>query len=163
MLSLCFGICLVLCVISLIVAYKVDDKCYDAGIWGKISYVFGGTFLVTVIFGVFSFVCILDNVNQLGEGRIIDNKIEMYEQENEEIERTINLAVQSYMDWEASTYANLKSKSAIDLVSMVPELKSDGLVQQQIQIYVENNEKIKELKEQRIDLGKCKWLLYFGS
>ena len=66
------------------------------------------------------------------------------------------------MDFEASTYGELKDKDAINLVSLFPELKSDSLVQKQIEVYLANNAKIKELKEDEIDLSKAKWKLYFG-
>lgn len=92
----------------------------------------------------------------------IDDKITMYEEENASIEKSIDVAVRSYMDYEASTYGELKDKDAINLVSLYPELKSDTLVQEQINIYVANNDKIKQLKEEKINLSKVKWMLYFG-
>ena len=86
----------------------------------------------------------------------------MYEEENASIEESIDVTVRSYMDFEASTYGELKDKDAINLVSLFPELKSDTLVQKQIEVYVANNDKIKQLKEEKIDLSKSKWKLYFG-
>ena len=82
---------------------------------------------------------------------------------NASIEESINVTVKSYMDFEASTYGELKDKDAINLVSLFPELKSDTLVQKQIEVYIANNDKIKELKEEKIELTKSKWLLYFGK
>lgn len=101
-------------------------------------------------------------VNTVGTGYTIDSKIAMYEEENESIERSIEITVKRYMDYEASTYQKLKEEEAINLVPLIPELKSDALVQKQITIYVANNDKIKELKEEKIDLSKAKWQLYFG-
>ena len=46
---------------------------------------------------------------------------------------------------------------------MYPELKSDKLVEEQISVYEENNKKIRELKEDKIDLKVKKWWLYFGG
>ena len=86
----------------------------------------------------------------------------MYEEENASIEESIDVTVRNYMDFEASTYGELKDKDAINLVSLFPELKSDSLVQKQIEVYLANNAKIKELKEDEIDLSKAKWNLYFG-
>ena len=37
------------------------------------------------------------------------------------------------------------------------------LVQKQIEVYTTNNQKIKEFKEQKIDIVKDKWWLYFGK
>lgn len=48
-------------------------------------------------------------------------------------------------------------------LSVFPELKPDTLVQQQLEIYIENNDKIKSLREEWIDIAKLKWLLCFGE
>ena len=66
------------------------------------------------------------------------------------------------MNYESDTYGNLKNESSITLVSLYPELKADTLVEKQIEIYTENNKKIKELKEKIINISNYKWLLYFG-
>lgn len=93
----------------------------------------------------------------------IDSTISMYEEENERIEGSIKNAVESYMNFESETFANLKDEDAISLISLYPELKSDALVQQQLDLYIANNAKIKELKEERINVSKARWLLYFGN
>lgn len=49
------------------------------------------------------------------------------------------------------------------LITLYPELKSDKLVQKQINIYVDNNKKIKILKEKQINGKVLKWWLYFGG
>ena len=45
----------------------------------------------------------------------------------------------------------------------VIEGKSSELVTKQMNVYIENNNKIKQLKEQNIDMKLGKWLLYFGK
>lgn len=125
-----------------------------------------GYFIVAIIAGIVSIIFLIwvfILINIVGTGYTIDNKIAMYEEENASIEESINVTVKSYMDFEASTYGELKDKDAINLVSLFPELKSDTLVQKQIEVYVANNDKIKELKEEKIDLSKLKWKLYFGK
>ena len=87
----------------------------------------------------------------------------MYEEENKSIENSIDITVKSFMDYEASTYQEIKDKDGIDLVALFPKLKSDTLVQKQIEVYLANNDKLKELKEKKIDLSKAKWELYFGK
>lgn len=67
------------------------------------------------------------------------------------------------MEYESDTYEKFKSEDSITLVSLYPELKSDALVNTQIEIYTENNKKIKKLKEELIDLSAKKWILYFGE
>lgn len=95
--------------------------------------------------------------------KYIDEKIAMYQEENTKIEKQIDALVQNYMQYESDTYGEFKSSDAITLVSLYPDLKSDELVQQQIEVYTTNNQKIKELKEQKIDINKDKWWLYFGE
>lgn len=127
--------------------------------------VYVGYFVVAVIAGIVSIIFLIwvfILINRVGTGYTIDNKIAMYEEENASIEESIDVTVKSYMDFEASTYGELKDKDAINLVSLFPELKSDTLVQKQIEVYVANNYKIKQLKEEKIDLSKSKWKLYFG-
>ena len=92
----------------------------------------------------------------------IDEKIAMLEEENAEIEQSIDSIVKNYMNYEANTYERFKDEDAINLVSLFPELKSDTLVQQQIEVYVANKQEIKTLKKDRIDLSKLKFELYFG-
>lgn len=70
----------------------------------------------------------------------------MYEEENSAIEERIESTVKSYIQFEASTYKELKDEDAINLVSLFPDLKSDTLVQNQIDFYATNNKLIKELK-----------------
>ena len=56
----------------------------------------------------------------------------------------------------------VKPENYITLVSLYPELKADALVSKQIEIYISNNEKIKELKEFKINGSIYRWWLYFG-
>lgn len=93
----------------------------------------------------------------------MDEKIAMYQEENTKIEKQIDTLVSNYMNYESDTYEKFKSESSITLVSMYPELKSDKLVEEQISVYEENNKKIREFKEDKIDLKVKKWWLYFGG
>lgn len=95
-------------------------------------------------------------------GYTLESKINMYTEENQNIEEDMNILVEQYMNYESDTYGNLKNESSITLVSLYPELKADTLVEKQIEIYTENNKKIKELKEKIINISNYKWLLYFG-
>lgn len=97
---------------------------------------------------------------------VIDAEIAMYEEENSRIEERINTLVSNYLEYEQQTFAEFKPSDNEDLVAMAslfPELKSDTLVQEQLSIYVDNNAKIKSLREQKIGLAVCRWLLYFGK
>ena len=116
----------------------------------------GFFFLVFLAFSIFVGIGVVN-------GRTLDNKIVMYTEENENIETEMNTLVEQYMNYESGTYGELKGESSITLVSLYPELKADTLVTKQIEVYIANNEKIKKLKEKKIDLSIKKWWLYFGK
>lgn len=93
----------------------------------------------------------------------IEEKIEMYQQENATIESQIEELVENYMEYESRTFEKFKTESSITLVSLYPELKTDTFVQYQITTYTKNNNKIKELKEGLIMRSVYRWWLYFGK
>ena len=93
----------------------------------------------------------------------------MYEEENNNIQNSVSQIVESYKNYEQNTYSeSLKSidtnnKDIIVLTQLYPELKSNEMVNKQIDIYQENNNKIKGLKEEKINNEIAKWWLYFGK
>ena len=93
----------------------------------------------------------------------IDDKIAMYNDENARIEQQIAECVERYQEYEQGVFEKVSPEDAVVLVTHYPELKSDTLVQMQIATYVENNNKIKGLKAQQIDITVIKWWLYFGG
>ena len=120
--------------------------------------------IIIVVLGtnLFLFGFMLDFIYTLATAHAIDEKILMYQERNESIEQSVGNAVRAYMDYEEKTYSELSNKDAMSMVYLYPELKSDQLVQKQIDIYVSNNDNITRLREQQIDLAQDKWLLYFG-
>lgn len=129
--------------------------------------VHGLFFAFAWVFGVIAFVMVVTIcclTPQVATASTIDDKIAMYQEENAIIEQDIDRIVEEYLKHEKDTFTDLKTEeSSITLVTLFPELKSDTLVQQQLEIYVANNAKIKSLKTERIDIAKLKWLLYFGK
>lgn len=123
--------------------------------------------LMSVFFGIvaLSFViaiCCL--ATTVATESVLDSKIEMYQEENANIEQDIDQIVKEYMKHEQDTYTDISAnESSITFVTLFPELKADTLVQQQLEIYINNNEKIKSLKESKIDIARKKWILYFGK
>lgn len=117
-----------------------------AGVVGGI-----GAFVAAIVL----MICCIDST-------VIDEKIAMYTEENTKIEQQMADAISAYQKYETDIFTNVKSESAITLVSMYPELKSDTLVQAQLEVYVANNDKIKSLKVDKISAGIYRWWLYFG-
>ena len=98
-------------------------------------------------------------------GRLtINEKISMYESENKSIETSISTIVENYKDYEKEIFKNVKQDSYVTIaMQMYPELKSNDLVKNQIDVYTKNNEKIKSLKLEKINYKPIAWWLYFGE
>lgn len=112
--------------------------------------------------GIISFVALVVLLVQSSYLVTIDKRVEMYQEENTKIESQISECVKQYQQYESGVFTEIAPDSAITLVSLYPELKSDTLVAKQIEIYIENNNKIKELKEQSINGDVTRWWAYFG-
>lgn len=126
----------------------------------------GGAFALTVIGMLAITGAIVDGsvaVVDAIDGRYIDDKIAMYQNENEKIESDIDVIVQQYMDHEGQTFDIAKVKSSTTLVQMYPELKSSEVVQKQMDIYYKNNEKIKKLELDKYKSKRARFILYFGG
>lgn len=141
---------IIISIIGLIIACVIDKG--DVAIASFFLMCFVVSFATAIFLGI-----------AVSNGRTIDEKISMCQEENTKIEKQIDTLVSNYMNYESDTYEKFKSESSIALVSMYPELKSDKLVEEQISVYEENNKKIKELKGDKIDLKVKKWWLYFGG
>lgn len=124
---------------------------------GSIFFVSG---IITTLITVIAIVFLIVNVSK---SFIIDEKISMYQKENKNIETSITKVVENYKDYEKEIFENVKPEEVVLVATQVyPELKSNTLVEKQIKIYLDNNEKVKELKEDKINYKACKWWLYFG-
>ena len=114
------------------------------------------------LIGFIALIGIFVNIGLLVRGRTLDDKIAMYEQENAAIEQSVDVLVKDYYKHESDTYSSLKPENAVLFASAYPELQSNELATKQLEIYVDNNNKIKELKEDKINLSKNRFWLYFG-
>lgn len=117
----------------------------------------------TLSLAIVDFVVIIIVTVALVNTRAIDNKIELYTEQNKKIENQVEIAVKNYMNFESDTYKDLKIDSYITLANLYPELKSNVLVQQQINLYLDNNKKIISLNEKKINKKIYAWWLYFGK
>lgn len=115
------------------------------------------------LIGFIALIGIFVNIGFLVYGRTLDDKIAMYEQENAAIEQSVDVLVKDYYKHESDTYSSLTPENAVLFASAYPELQSNELATKQLEIYVENNNKIKELKEDQINLSRNKFWLYFGG
>lgn len=93
----------------------------------------------------------------------VDKKIEMYSEENQNIEQKVKSTVLAYLDYEKDVYKNMVQSAELQtLIIKYPELNSNELVKSEIETYKENNNKIKKLKESEIDKDIIGWWLFFN-
>lgn len=137
------------------------------GIWLSENTSFemsGGAMGVIGLLGtVASCIAMVVLIIQVSNLTVINEKIAMYQEENHKIETQITETVQQYQEYESGIFTEVAPESSVTLVALYPELKADTLVQKQIEVYVTNNEKIKELKESNITGNVERWWLYFGG
>lgn len=129
----------------------------DADMSGSVCMVCG------IIGGIVSFIAMVILLINASYLVTIDKRIEMYQEENTKIETQIAECVTQYQQYESGIFVETAPDSAITLVALYPELKADTLVSKQIEVYIENNNKIKELKEQSINGDVTRWWAYFGG
>lgn len=144
-----FILLFVIAVALIVLAVLNEDL---AGVFG----ILGGLIGFIALIGIFV------NIGFLVYGRTLDDKIAMYEQENAAIEQSVDVLVKDYYKHESDTYSSLNPENAVLFASAYPELQSNELVTKQLEIYVENNNKIKGLKVDQINLSRNRFWLYFG-
>ena len=115
------------------------------------------------VLSVFVVLAWIGSVNGFLDGRYIDSKILLYEDENKKIEEQITASIKEYQTYEQETYKEFKPENAVFIVNAYPDLKSDALVAKQIDIYISNSEHIKSLKLSKINQSKHKFWLWFGN
>lgn len=93
---------------------------------------------------------------------VIDEKITLYEVENEKIELIVEKSIENYKNYESNFYMDFSTEDLITTIFNYPELKSDELLQQQIELYIDNNNQIKNLQKEKLDCKVLAWWLYFG-
>ena len=146
-----------ICILMLIISSIIDVKSYD---FKEVCLVF----LILSGFGVLMCLVIAISLGiKVSKLSVINEQIEMYQKENTKIEQQVANVVSRYQEYETKTFTAVTPEDSMTLVSLYPELKSDKLVQEQIKVYINNNNKIKELKEKQINGKVVKWWLYFGG
>lgn len=93
----------------------------------------------------------------------IEEKLQIYNTQNQQLERKIDTVVKSYIGHEKDAYKEFKPGDGVTLIATYPELKSNELIKEQINTYQSNNRKILKLKEKQVDYNVLKWWIYFGG
>ena len=153
MILLIFGICILMIIGGCI----LDEK---TGVDSDICFGISGIGMVVGFFALVGLIIVGVNVKSLS---VIDDRIVMYEEENARIEQQIADVVEQYQKYETDIFREVAPESAVTMVSLYPELKSDSLVQAQIEVYTENNKTIRDLRDKQIKGNVYRWWLYFGG
>ena len=148
---------LAVAIILTVVGSIIFEKSYDFEFLGGCMTTAG---IVSLIISSIATIILLFCVSDLV---VIDQKIEMYEEENAKIESQLAETVAQYQQYEKEIFTEVSPESSVTLVSMYPDLKADTLVQKQIETYVANNNTIKELRTDKINGTVYRWWLYFGG
>ena len=93
-----------------------------------------------------------------------DKQIAVFEERNELVIKQIEPLVDKYLDYEGSTYKDLKLEANV-IVSMAnyPQLKGDEFVQSQIKIILDNQKEITNLKLNKAKLNAYKMWIFVGE
>ena len=138
MILLIFGICILMIVGGSILYDQFDTDTYcNLAIFGiALGFI---SFIVIIILGI-----------EVKSFSVIDDRIAMYEEENARIEQQVADVVEQSQKYETDIFMEVAPESSVAMVSLYPELKSDSLVQAQIEVYTENNKTIKDLRDKEI-------------
>ena len=153
MILLIFGIC----ILMIVGGFILDKK---TGADSDICFGISGIGMVVGFFALLGLIIVGVNVKSLS---VIDDRIAMYEEENARIEQQVADVVEQYQKYETDIFMEVAPESAVTMVSLYPELKSDSLVQAQIEVYTENNKTIRDLRDKQIKGNVYRWWLYFGG
>lgn len=111
------------------------------------------------IFGIWT----IWNVICVASGFGIQEKIEIYEDQNVQIEQSIDAAVKAYCEHEQITYVQMSDGAVALVAAAYPELASSELVKTQMEVWTFNSSELKELKSKLVDFHRAQYFLYFGG
>ena len=134
-----------------LLAEIIDGSTNKFGFLAVVPGVLGAVF--AIIFGIWT----------LASGFGIQEKIEIYEEQNAQIEESIDAAVKAYCEHEQSTYVQMSDGAVALVAAAYPELASSELVKTQTEVWTSNTSELKDLKSDLVDFNKARYFLYFGG
>ena len=141
---------------GILAGYLANKRNRDESTYAYIGV--GGGVVVIVV----SFLVLLGGIFNISTSRTIDNKIAMYEEENIKIEASVTQAVEKYLEHELNIFDDLQGTDIQTLLVVYPEINGNELVKKQIEIYVSNNDKVRQLKEDKLNIEVWRFWVYFG-
>lgn len=140
-----------------LLAEIIDGSTNKFGFLAVVPGVLGTVF--AIIFGIWT----LWNIIVVASGFGIQEKIGIYEEQNTQIEQSIDAAVKAYCEHEQITYVQMSDGAVALVAAAYPELASSELVKTQMDIWTSNSNELKELKSDLVDFHRAQYFLYFGG
>lgn len=157
MLLVVLVVSILLAIGAFILVRWADKKGYDAGVEFTIL------FAISLVLFVGSLGGIIFNGCQVQESFVVQDRIDMYQEQNDKIEADMSEMVQSYMQYEGQTFKEVTKDNAMQLIQLYPNLKSNELVVNNMNLHQENIKTINKLKDEQIHYKIARWWLYFGN
>lgn len=115
--------------------------------------------VLAIVFGIWT----LWNIITVASGFSIQEKIGIYEEQNTQIEQSIDAAVKAYCEHEQITYVQMSDGAVALVAAAYPELASSELVKTQMEVWTSNSSELKDLKSDLVDFHRAQYFLYFGG
>ena len=116
-----------------------------------------------VVLGIVCGLWTLWNIIVVADGFGIEEKIGIYEDQNTQIEQSIDAAVKAYCEHEQITYVQMSDGAVALVAAAYPELASSELVKAQMEVWTSNSNELKDLKSKLVDFHRAQYFLYFGG
>ena len=140
-----------------LLAEIIDGSTNKFGFLAVVPGVLGAIF--AIIFGIWT----LSNIIIVASGFGIQEKIQIYEDQNTQIEQSIDAAVKAYCEHEQITYVQMSDGAVALVAAAYPELASSELVKTQMEVWTFNSKELKDLKSDLVDFHRAQYFLYFGG
>lgn len=140
-----------------LLAEIIDGSTNKFGFLAVVPGVLGTVF--AIIFGIWT----LWNIIVVASGFGIQEKIQIYEDQNTQIEQSIDAAVKAYCEHEQITYVQMSDGAVALVAAAYPELASSELVKTQMEVWTSNSKELKDLKSDLVDFHRAQYFLYFGG
>lgn len=140
-----------------LLAEIIDGSTNKFGFLAVVPGVLGAVF--AIVFGIWTFW----NLIVVASGFGIQEKIEIYEDQNAQIEQSIDAAVKAYCEHEQITYVQMSDGAVALVAAAYPELASSELVKTQMEVWTSNSNELKDLKSDLVDFHRAQYFLYFGG
>lgn len=141
----------------IVLAEIIDGSTNKFGFLAVVPGVLGAIF--AIIFGIWT----LWNIIIVASGFGIQEKIQIYEDQNTQIEQSIDAAVKAYCEHEQITYVQMSDGAVALVAAAYPELASSELVKTQMEVWTSNSNELKDLKSDLVDFHRAQYFLYFGG